>query len=234
MINIAIDGPAGAGKSWLARETAAKLGFVYVDTGALYRALGLTVQRLGIDPLADPDRVERALQTLKVTLRYQAGEQHVWIGEEDVTGLLRSPEVSRLASAVATLPSVRAFLLETQRQVAREYHTVMDGRDIGTVILPDAAVKIFLTARDEVRAHRRYLELVQKGTDTSEEEVLQEMLRRDRQDRTRAAAPAVPAPDAVLLDNSEMNREETLEALLEIVGKTLAQKQIALPEVRGG
>lgn len=216
MINIALDGPAGAGKSWLAHTLAEKLGFIHVDTGALYRSIGLYMSRQGI-ALEDKAGFVPALRGLAVEIGFDGGEQRVYLCGEDVTGLIRTPEISMYASAVSGVPEVRSFLLETQRRLARENNVIMDGRDIGTVILPDASVKLFVTASDEVRATRRMLELREKGIDQPFEEVLADMRKRDERDRTRDVAPAVPADDAIILDNSNLDREGTLAEALRII-----------------
>lgn len=216
MINIALDGPAGAGKSWLAHTLAEKLGFIHVDTGALYRSIGLYMSRQGI-ALEDKAGFVPALRGLSVEIGFDGGEQRVYLCGEDVTGLIRTPEISMYASAVSGVPEVRSFLLETQRRLARENNVIMDGRDIGTVILPDASVKLFVTASDEVRATRRMLELREKGIDQPFEEVLADMRKRDELDRTRDVAPAVPADDAIILDNSNLDREGTLAEALRII-----------------
>ncbi|MBQ9468111.1 MAG: (d)CMP kinase [Clostridia bacterium] len=215
-MNIAIDGPSGAGKSSLAKGLAKYFGMIYVDTGALYRAVGLYAKRKGI-PVDDVTPVEADLDTLRVGLCYKDREQHVLLFDEDVTALIRTPEISMYASAVSARPAVRAFLLETQRRMAREHSVVMDGRDIGTVILPQAEVKIFLIASDLVRAKRRKAELESKGICATVEEVLADMQKRDRNDRERETAPAVPAADAILLDNSDLTEAETIEAAIAVV-----------------
>lgn len=215
-MNIAIDGPSGAGKSSLAKGLAKHYGLIYVDTGALYRAVGLFAQRQGIKT-GQIQEIEPYLETLKVGLCHRDGEQHVLLFEEDVTGLIRTPEISMYASAVSALPAVRAFLLDTQRRIAREHSVVMDGRDIGTVILPDADVKIFLVANERERAVRRCEELKAKGVRTTVEEVLSDMKERDKNDRERTTAPAIPAKDAIFLDNSGISEEETVEAAIAIV-----------------
>ena len=220
IINIAIDGPSGAGKSSLAKGLAKRYGLIYVDTGALYRTVGLYASRCGI-PLDRIAEICAHLDKLKVGLGYESGEQHVYLFDEDVTGLIRTPEISMYASAVSAQPAVRAFLLETQRKLAREHSVVMDGRDIGTVILPDANVKIFLVADERKRAERRCKELLEKGVETTVEEVLADMKKRDANDRGRETAPAVPAKDAVLLDNSSISLEETIEAAAAIVEEKL-------------
>ena len=221
IVNIAIDGPSGAGKSFLARSVAKRLHYIYVDTGALYRAIGLYVCRKGIAK-DDIPGILACLPEIALSLSYdEEGTQTVTLNGEDVSGPIRLPEISMYASAVSAVPEVRAFLLDTQRDMAKKHSVVMDGRDIGTVILPDADVKIFLTASDEVRAERRCLELKEKGIETTVEEVLADMRVRDENDRSRAVAPLKPAADAVLLDNSLLNGEETVEAALRIISGSL-------------
>lgn len=215
-MNIAIDGPSGAGKSSLAKAIAKRLGIIYVDTGALYRTIGLYVREHGVDP-HDEAGVTALLPEIDLSLRFENGAQRIYLCGKDVGDTIRTPEMSLYASAVSAIGTVRAFLLETQRKVARESSVVMDGRDIGTVILPDAECKIFLTASSEARARRRTAELSEKGLKVTYEEVLADMLLRDRNDSTRALAPAVPAKDAVMLDNSELTEEETLAAALAII-----------------
>lgn len=216
MINIAIDGPSGAGKSTLAKAIAAKLGYIYVDTGALYRAIGLYTKEQGVDP-ADTKKVADLLPGIRLELQYNEGGQIVLLCGRDVSLDIRMPEISMYASAVSKIPAVRDFLLDLQRTMAKEHNVIMDGRDIGTVILPDADVKIFLTASAEGRARRRHKELLEKGVETTYEEVLSDMKARDEQDSTREVAPAVPAEDAILFDNTEYDREESLEKALEII-----------------
>ena len=195
-VSIALDGPSGAGKSTLARRLAEELGYLYVDTGAIYRTVGLWVRRNGADPKSEP-AVSALLSGLQVGLRVEAdGVQHMYLNGEDVTGQIREPEISMYASAVSALPAVRAFLLEMQRELARTRNVVMDGRDIGTVVLPEATVKVFLTAAPEVRARRRWLELQARGNTDSYEQVLADVMRRDEQDMNRAIAPLRPAADA--------------------------------------
>lgn len=215
--SIAIDGPAGAGKSTVARAAAKELNFLYVDTGAIYRTVALAVDRLGIDP-GDGEAVARALPALKIRMDHgPSGEQRMFMGEEDVSKAIRENRVSALASKVSALPQVRAFLLDFQRQLARENNVVMDGRDIGTVVLPRAEVKVFLTAAPEARARRRLLELELRGQQADYETILKEIVQRDKQDRERAAAPLKQAEDAVLLDTTQLNLEQSVEALLKIV-----------------
>lgn len=216
MIQIAIDGPSGAGKSTVAKAVAKRLGIIYVDTGALYRTIGYYVRSKETDP-RDALAVEALLPEICVELKYESGAQIVCLNGENLGDRIRTPEMSMYASAVSAIPAVRAFLLETQRKIARENSVIMDGRDIGTVILPDADVKIFLTASDECRATRRRDELVAKGIETTYEEVLEDMRKRDSDDRNRAVAPAVAAPDAVVLDNSWMTPEESTDAVIRLV-----------------
>lgn len=218
---IAIDGPSGAGKSTIARAAAKRFGFIYVDTGAIYRTVGLAAYRGGIDR-RDASAVEALLPQLEIAMRYtDAGEQHMYLNGEDVTALIREPEISICASDVAALPSVRAFLMELQRRMARENSVIMDGRDIGTVVLPDAEVKIFLTASAEARARRRLLELEQKGMKQSFDEVLRDIKYRDEQDSHRAAAPLKKAEDAIAVDTSELNFDESLELVVKIIRQKL-------------
>ena len=216
MIRIAIDGPGGAGKSTLAKAVAKKLDILYVDTGALYRTVGLYVRRLDIDP-KDAKAVGESLGGLNIEVRYEDGAQKVYLNGENPGDAIRTPEMSMYASAVSAIPAVRAFLLETQKDIARKNSVIMDGRDIGTVILPDADVKVFLTASPECRAMRRYKELTEKGQNVKYEDVLAEMNQRDHQDSTREIAPAEAAADAVLLDNSDLDLEGTVEAVIALV-----------------
>lgn len=214
---IAIDGPGGAGKSTLARAIAEKLGYRYVDTGAMYRTIGLYVLRAGADPHS-ADEVVPLLKKIKIDIDYNAeGAQTMMLNGEDVTGLIRTAEISMYASAVSAIPEVRAFLLDTQRGMAKKHDVIMDGRDIGTVILPDAKVKIFLTAAAEVRAQRRWKELREKGSGQSFEEVLKEINERDAADSGRAVAPLKPAEDAVTLDTTGMDIDQALRAACEII-----------------
>ncbi len=219
MINIALDGPSGAGKSTLAKALAAKLGYIYTDTGAMYRTIGLAVKRAEIS-LEDKERIIGLLPAIKISLRFENGEQKIFLGEEDVGGLIRTNEISAYASKVSAIPEVRAHLLALQRNIAAENNVIMDGRDIGTVILPNADVKFFVTVSDKVRAHRRYLELIAKGEIITEEEVYETMKARDLQDSTRAVAPAIPAEDAIFLDNSGDFDEVIAKAIAIIEEKT--------------
>ena len=216
MIKIAIDGPSGAGKSTVAKALSAKLGIVYVDTGALYRTVGYFVRQKNVNP-KDADAVGALLPEISIEIRYEDGAQHVYLNGEDLGDKIRTPEMSMYASAVSAIPSVRAFLLDTQRDIARKNNVVMDGRDIGTVILPDADVKIFMFASNEARAMRRYKELIAKGEDVKYEDVLREMIERDNNDRSRDVAPAVPAEDAVMMDNSCMSVDENVDAVIDLI-----------------
>ena len=214
---IAIDGPSGAGKSTLARAAAKKLGFVYVDTGALYRAVGLCTFRSHVDP-KNQEAVASLLPAIRLDVRYdKKGIQHVLLCSEDVSEAIRLPEISLYASDVSAHPPVRSFLLDTQRNFAEKYNVVMDGRDIGTVVLPDADLKIFLTASAEARAKRRLLELRAKGISAQYGEVLKDMKLRDFNDSNRAAAPLRAADDAVLLDTTSLDAEQALQRILELV-----------------
>ncbi len=215
-ISVALDGPGGAGKSTVAKAIAKKYGFTYVDTGAIYRTVGLFVRRAGADPRS-PEAVEPLLPGINIEIRYSPDGQRMLLNGEDVTGLIRSPEISMYASAVSALPAVRAFLLDMQRSLAASKDVVMDGRDIGTVVLPGAEVKIFLTASIDERARRRYEELKAKGDAQSLEEVRADMLRRDKNDTERAVAPLKQADDAVLVDTTELGFDEAVEAVSKII-----------------
>ena len=221
-ISIAIDGPSGAGKSTLAKSLAARLGYLYVDTGAIYRTIGYYAFSNGIDP-KDETAVVAALPEIRVEMTYgDDGLQHMLLNGTDVTKEIRLPEISMYASAVSAHPGVRAFLLEMQRQLARTSNVIMDGRDIGTVVLPDAKVKVYLTASSEERARRRCLELEQRGTPEPFEKVLKEIEERDWNDSHRAVAPLRQADDAVLLDTTKLNFEQSEEALLKIIEEKTA------------
>ena len=217
--SVAIDGPAGAGKSTIARKTAVALGFVYVDTGAIYRTVAYGVDVHQTDP-ADHKAVEELLPQLKVELSWSAdGLQHMFLNGEDVTGKIREPKISQLASQLSALPAVRDFLMETQRDTARKHSVVMDGRDIGTVVLPNAHVKIFLFASAEERAKRRWLELKNAGKEIPYGEVYREMCERDERDSNRSVAPLKPAEDAVMLDTSKLTLQESIDAVIHIIRK---------------
>ncbi len=215
-IKIAIDGPSGAGKSTLAKNLATELGIVYVDTGALYRSIGLFVKRKGIDP-KDGAAVSAVLPEISVELKYVDGAQHVFLGDEDVSSLIRTGEMGMYASAVSAIPEVRQFLFKTQRDMCDRGGVIMDGRDIGTVIMPDADVKLFVIASPEARARRRFEELCAKGETCTYEGVLADIKKRDANDSGRDIAPAVPAEDAIMLDNSDMEYPETLATALRII-----------------
>ena len=220
MISIALDGPAGAGKSTLAKGAAKALGFIYVDTGALYRAVGLKFSKAGYDTTLDCD-VESILAETDVDIKFIDGVQHVMLDGEDVSDLIRTPEASMMASAVSAKPPVRAFLLEMQRKLARENNVLMDGRDIGTVVLPNATVKIFVTASVEERANRRYKELCEKGMDVKYEDIYKDIETRDYNDSHRASAPLKPADDAIMYDTTGNTLEQSLEGLLKILDERL-------------
>lgn len=216
MIKIAIDGPSGAGKSSLSRKAAAALGFLYIDTGALYRTIGLAAIRSGI--AADDSCAIAALtSSISVTLQPTPDGQQVFLNGENVTGLIRTEQVSAYASAVSAVPEIRAFLLDTQRRLAAEQNVIMDGRDIGTVVLPDAQLKIFLTASPEARARRRLDELQARGEVTDFETVYRDLVARDQRDTERAVAPLVQSPDAVRLDTTGNSFEQSLELLLKLI-----------------
>ncbi len=217
VINVAIDGPAGAGKSTISRKAATELGFIYIDTGALYRTVGLNAMRLGVD-VNDSAAVTATLtEDLKVELKFINGEQRMFLCGEDVSDKIRTPEASSAASKVSAVPNVRAYLFDLQKKLASENNCIMDGRDIGTVVLPDADVKIFLTASPEARAKRRYLELKEKGMDVKLEDVLSDMIKRDYDDSHRAIAPLKQADDAVLADTSELTLEESIDLVINII-----------------
>lgn len=219
--SVAIDGPAGAGKSTVARAAAKALGFYYVDTGAIYRTVGYHMDFLGIGP-KDTDGVTRLIGDANIQIEYDAaGNQHMILNGNDVTEELRTPEMSEIASEISGHKVVRDYLMEMQRDLARRHSVVMDGRDIGTVVLPRADVKIFLTAAPEVRARRRFAELSAKGEKTTFEQVLEDQRRRDEQDASRKIAPLRQAKDAILLDTSDINQEQTAEAIVRLVREKL-------------
>ena len=216
MINIAIDGPAGAGKSSLSKLLAKELSYIYVDTGALYRAVGLKFSRMGFDTELKGD-IDTILEDTMLDIRFVDGAQRVFLDGEDVSDDIRTPTASMMASAVSAKPVVREFLLGMQRKLAEKNNVVMDGRDIGTVILPNAQVKIFLTASAEARAERRYKELVEKGMDVKLEDVLADMIERDYNDSHRAIAPLKQADDAVLCDTSNLTLEESIKLIISTI-----------------
>lgn len=219
--SIAIDGPSGAGKSSLAKKVSGAYGFIYVDTGAIYRTVGLAAVRRGI-VCKDESGVSAILPELVIEMKYnEAGEQRMYLNGEDVSETIRMPEISIAASDVSALPAVRAFLLEMQRKMARENNVIMDGRDIGTVVLPDAELKIYLTASAEARAQRRLLELQNKGVESSFEEVLKDIEYRDYQDSHRDIAPLRKADDAVLMDTSDIDFEQSYELMCNIIREHL-------------
>lgn len=216
MIQIAIDGPSGAGKSTLAKALSKKLGFVYVDTGALYRAIGLFMYRLGLK-MGDQESVIKELPNVDVELKYDENGQAVYLCGENVNSQIRLPEISMWASYVSAIPEVRKFLFKIQKNIADNNNVVMDGRDIGTVIMPDAQVKIFLISSSSARAERRFQELSDKGISTNLESVLADINQRDKNDSSRSSAPLKKADDAVILDNSDYEFSETLSKALEII-----------------
>ena len=225
MIRIAIDGPSGAGKSSIAKAVAARLGIVYVDTGALYRTVGYYVRGKGF-ARTDKEGVVLCLPDIKIEVRYEDGAQHVYLNGEDLGDRIREPEISMYASSVSAIPEVRAFLLDTQRDIAAKNSVIMDGRDIGTVILPEAEVKVFLTASNEARATRRYKELIAKGVEVKFEDVLSEMNERDHADSTRAAAPLKPADDAHYFDNSDYDFDASVEYIVKLIEEKTGVKAI--------
>lgn len=232
MTAIAIDGPAGAGKSTIARRAAKQLGFIYVDTGALYRAIGLFMLNQGVNP-EDSGAVCPLLKEVSVSLTYENGEQKVILCGEDVSGKIRSEEVSMASSKVSAIPEVREFLFSLQQGIAKTHNVVMDGRDIGTVVLPDAQVKIFLTASAEIRAKRRYDEMLQKGMKANYEDVLKDLKQRDYNDTHRAIAPLKAAEGAILVDTTNINLEQSVELLVSTIKKSLSgqitsQKMVTL------
>ena len=215
-MKIALDGPSGAGKSTVAKELAKKLGIIYVDTGALYRTIGLYVKRNGVDK-QDSEGVISLLPQIDLNMQFVDGEQVITLNGERVGDNIRTGEIAMYASAVSAIPEVRAFLLNTQRDIASKNSVVMDGRDIGTVILPDAEVKVFMVASPEARAKRRYLELTAKGESCTFDKVLADIIERDKNDSTRKTAPCVPADDAVIFDNSEYDIEGSVAKVIEII-----------------
>lgn len=222
-VNVAIDGPAGAGKSSVAKLVSKQLGFVYADTGALYRTVGLYSIRKGIDT-KDAQKVIETLKDISVELKFIDGSQHVFLNGEDVSEAIRTPEASMGASNVSAIPKVREFLFDLQRDIAKKNDVIMDGRDIGTVVLPDAQIKIFLTASPESRAQRRYKELVEKGENVDFNDVLEDINKRDYQDSHREIAPLKQADDAIFVDNSGCNLEQGAELVMNIIREKLGEK----------
>ncbi|MCM1364864.1 MAG: (d)CMP kinase [Faecalibacterium sp.] len=221
MINVAIDGPAGAGKSTIARKAASVLGYIYIDTGALYRTVGLAAMRAGKD-LESPESIASVLtDELSVELRFVDGEQRMFLNGEDVSTDIRTPEASTAASRVSAVPKVREYLFDLQKKMANENNCIMDGRDIGTVVLPDAKVKIFLTASAEARAQRRFKELTEKGMDVKYDDVLADMIERDYNDSHRAIAPLKQADDAILCDTSNINLEQSIELIINTIRENI-------------
>jgi len=216
-MQIAIDGPSGAGKSTIAKTLAKKLNFIYIDTGAMYRSVGLFALRKGIDAKNEQDKVCDILDEINLTIRYEDGVQHIFLNGEDVSDKIRTPEVSIAASAVAVIPAVRLKLVELQRQLAAKSDVIMDGRDVGTYILPNAEIKIFLTATVEDRARRRFEELLQKGTETTFEEVLEDMKWRDKNDSSREFAPLKAADDAILVDTTGNTLEQSVQLMSDMI-----------------
>ena len=220
MISIAIDGPSGAGKSSLARALAQKMEYLYIDTGALYRGVALAILRAGVDT-KDAAGIEEFLPQIDIRLIHRDNQQCIFLGNEDVSEAIRENNVSMAASDVSALPAVRAFLLELQRKLARENNVIMDGRDIGTVILPEAQVKIFLTATPQDRTHRRYRELMKKGIRVDYDDLLKEMIQRDHNDTNREISPLKPASDAITVDTTGFEFEQSLNVLTTVIQERL-------------
>lgn len=220
-VAIALDGPAGAGKSSIAKRAAKALDFIYVDTGALYRTIGLAATRNSVEPKPS-DEVEKLLNEITVDLTFNdKGEQIVLLNGEDVSGLIRTPEASMMASKISAVPSVRAYLLDLQRNMAKSHNVIMDGRDIGTVVLPDAKVKIFLTASPKARAQRRYKELCEKGMDVKYDDILNDVITRDYNDSHRETAPLKPAEGCVMVDTTELDFEQSVEKIISVIKENI-------------
>lgn len=218
-VNIAIDGPAGAGKSTIAKMVSLKLGYIYVDTGALYRTAALFITENNI-----PDEeIEKTLESADISLKFIDGTQRVFLGEKDVSDFIRTPEISMAASRTSAIPAVRAYLFETQKKIARENNVIMDGRDIGTVVLPDADVKIFLTASAEERANRRFKELSEKPDCPPYDDILKDIIQRDYQDMHRDTSPLKQADDAVLVDTTKLNLEESADEIIRIINEKIGR-----------
>ena len=224
-MRIAIDGPSGAGKSTIAKTLAKKLNFIYIDTGAMYRSVGLFAIRKGIDTQNEQEKVCEILDEINLTIRYEEGVQHIFLNGEDVSDKIRTPEVSIAASAVAVIPAVRLKLVELQRQLAAKSDVIMDGRDVGTYILPDAEIKIFLTATVEDRARRRFEELTDKGTAVTFEEVLEDMKWRDKNDSSREFAPLKAADDAILVDTTGNTLEQSVTLMSDMICAKIEEKK---------
>ncbi|HCB95307.1 MAG: (d)CMP kinase [Ruminococcus bromii] len=220
-VAIALDGPAGAGKSSIAKKAAKALDFIYVDTGALYRTIGLAASRKNVEPKPSKE-VEELLDKINVDLTFNSlGEQVVLLDGEDVSGEIRTPEASMMASKISAVPAVRAYLLDLQRNMAKTHNVIMDGRDIGTVVLPNAKVKIFLTASPEARAQRRYKELCEKGMDVKYEDVLNDVIQRDYNDTHRDVAPLKPADGCVIVDTTELDFEQSVDKIISVIKENI-------------
>lgn len=220
MFSVAIDGPAGAGKSSIAKKAANRLGFVYVDTGALYRAVGYAAMEADID-INDEEQLGKLLEAVKIEIKFQCGSRIILLNGKDVSDKIRTQSVSMMASNVSAVPKVRDFLFDLQVNMAQNNNVIMDGRDIGTVVLPNAQVKIFLTASPEVRAERRYKELIEKGQNVKFEEVLDDIIKRDYQDTHRETAPLRPADDSVYIDTSDLTFNESVEKIISVIKEKL-------------
>ena len=220
-IAVALDGPAGAGKSSIAKKAAKALDYIYIDTGALYRTIGLAASRNNVEPKPSQE-VEDLLSRIKVELTFnEKGEQIVLLDSEDVSGLIRTPEASMMASKISAIPSVRAYLLDLQRNMAKTHNVIMDGRDIGTVVLPDAQVKIFLTASPEIRAERRYKELLEKGMEVNYDDILKDVIERDYNDTHRDTAPLKPAEGCIIVDTTDINFEQSVEKIISVIKENI-------------
>ena len=224
MISIAIDGTSGAGKSTISKTIAKKNGYIYIDTGAMYRTLAYKAIKCGIDIINDNAGIEKMLSQTSIDIKHFEDGQHMFVDGNDVTAFIRTPEVSMGASNIAKIPFVRSWLLDIQRNFAKNNNCIMDGRDIGTVVLPDATVKIFLTASAEARAKRRHIELVEKGENITFEDVLADMIKRDENDSSRACAPLAKAEDAVEVDTSELDFDESVFAIENVINKLVKNK----------
>lgn len=217
MINIAIDGPSGAGKSTIAKRAAKALGYIYIDTGAMYRTVGLYLLRAGVDIRTEHERVLESLSDINIDIKYISGNQHIFLNGEDVTSLIRTPEISMAASYAGTVKEIREKMTAIQRTLAKNNNCIMDGRDIGSFVLPNAEVKIYLTADVKVRAKRRYEELCEKGEEVTLDEVLESMLERDKNDSSREFMPLKRAEEAILLDTTDLSLNESCEKVIDII-----------------